>query len=46
MFFYFVDYATEVITDNDMQQEIIRGIHPGLGDTLQSQSMGGLLGQN
>ena len=41
-----VGYATDVIADHDIQEEIIRGIHSGLDDTVHSQSMGGYLGQN
>ena len=32
-FLNFVGFAIEVITDIDMQQEIIRGIHARIGDT-------------
>ena len=46
MFLVFLGHATEVITDCDMEQEIRRGIHSGLGNTLQSNSMDGQLGQN
>ena len=45
-FVHFIGYATEVITDHDMQQEIMRRIYAGLGDTFESQSKGGHLGQN
>ena len=41
-----VSYATEVRTDFNLQQEILQCIHAGLGDTLQSQSIGGHQGQN
>ena len=47
MFFLdFVSYATEVITDSDMHQEILGSIHAGIDETLKSQFMGGHLGQN
>ena len=45
LFFSFVGYPTEFITDHDMQWEIIRGIHVWLGDTIQLQFVGAHLGQ-
>ena len=36
----------QVITDEQMQQDIIKSMHEGLGDTLESTSMGGHAGQN
>ena len=41
LFFYFVGYTGEVITDHGMQQKIIRGMHAELGYTHESQSMDG-----
>ena len=36
----------QVITDEQMQWDIIKSMHKGLGDTLESTSMGGHAGQN
>ena len=36
----------QVITDEQMQRDIIKSMHEGLGDTLESTSMGGHAGQN
>ena len=44
-FIFFPSYTAIVITDCGMQQEMIRGIHVGLGDTLESQSLSAHLGQ-
>ena len=45
-FFIFVGCVTVVIMESDKEQEIIKGIHAGLGETLQSQPMAGHLGQS
>ena len=36
----------KVITDEQLQWDIIKSMHKGLGDTLESTSMGGHVGQN
>ena len=36
----------KVITDEQLQRAIIKSMHEGLGDTLESTSMGGHAGQN
>ena len=36
----------KVITDEQLQWDIIKSMHEGLGDTLESTSMGGHVGQN
>ena len=36
----------KVITDEQLQRDIIKSMHKGLGDTLESTSMGGHAGQN
>ena len=36
----------QVITDEQLQWDIIKSMHKGLGDTLESTSMGGHVGQN
>ena len=36
----------KVITDEQMQWDIIKSMHEGLGYTLESTSMGGHAGQN
>ena len=36
----------KVITDEQLQLDIIKSMHKGLGDTLESTSMGGHMGQN
>ena len=43
---YISVYGVEVITDPDMQLEIIQSIHSGIGPSLQAQSTGGHLGIN
>ena len=35
-FYYFVGYATEVITDCEKQQDIMKGIYVGLGDNIKA----------
>ena len=43
---FFTDKTVKVITDEQLQQDIIKSMHKGLGDTLESTSMGGYVGQN
>ena len=35
----------KVITDEQLQQDIIKSMHEGLGDTLESTSIGGYAGR-
>ena len=43
---FFTGQTVQVITDEQMQRDIIKSMHEGLGDTLESTSMGGHAGQN
>ena len=43
---FFIGKTVKVITDEQLQQDIIKSMHKGLGDTLESTPMGGHARQN